>query len=580
MLQVQQMRCSLLDASQIMKLSYGKVTSLTEKVEARLDEDLTAIYQESIRLAGPGSRAAAVWDSLKDALTFANLAAEFLEALHDSEAAAETVTSRARALENGCSLALPPNVSALVRRKEVEHLVQEGKFAEACEFLRLENVLSTEEMASATEEQKSEARAVQATCLTSCVCSLFMAPVRPCGGGDGDAAEEVRRAAMGVMIKKIVDFTASLDKTQLEESLRLDKAGLKLLDEIHKLGSLASTALASSVTAEECEGLEATRAAFLKQRQGPFYSALAMFAVGQEVCARVAAHVSQCRTDAVMETEIRAAAAIAEGFKAFVPEALLRENKDWELELFVPQQNKFADMMSKWFMYKDKSSAGLQRTLGEVAAVVESKMQELFDALIAALNLLNVRYTQKNGNLQDAIAKLCKAGLRKEEQTALEQMLKLMAHQQPFAKVPLAKLFPKDKMDDLEAVVSLITKHAGRFKDALPYLTQMHKEEEGLTECFLAKPHVGDLFGILHDHGQMCHMQTHAPFLHESMSLLDGVLRGKVSAWLLQSASTFLSFVEKILRPEVQITDVLQKDVLGTLCQYFSNTSHAVTGIF
>ena len=62
-LQCQHMKWAFEDPEQVLKLSLQKVNSLLDKVESRLTDDLTAIYQEAIRTTGPQGRATKAWKS-------------------------------------------------------------------------------------------------------------------------------------------------------------------------------------------------------------------------------------------------------------------------------------------------------------------------------------------------------------------------------------------------------------------------------------------------------------------------------------------------------------------------------------
>ena len=68
------------------RIPYARAVSMKEKIQSRLSDELTSLYMESVRTNGPTSRAATVWDSLKTEFRNMERAADFLEALQDSEA--------------------------------------------------------------------------------------------------------------------------------------------------------------------------------------------------------------------------------------------------------------------------------------------------------------------------------------------------------------------------------------------------------------------------------------------------------------------------------------------------------------
>ena len=126
-LQANQLKCQVEDAKTFMMVSTSKVKSMLDKVQARLTEDQTKVLLDVIKNEGPHCRAAKVWQGLKDTLALLESLSDFVEALHDREAAQATLANRATALK-GLGVNLPRSISSILCRRSIEELVKQFEF--------------------------------------------------------------------------------------------------------------------------------------------------------------------------------------------------------------------------------------------------------------------------------------------------------------------------------------------------------------------------------------------------------------------------------------------------------------------
>lgn len=138
-LQAKQLTHLLQDHRSVMQVTVAKARSMLEKVEAKSTEDLFRMMLEMIQHYGPQCRAAQVMESLKDAKKTLEGIVLFVEALHDQEAACDTLRSRAGELKS-LGVTLPRSVNMIMCRKSAEVLLNHGKLNDVFRFLDPINV--------------------------------------------------------------------------------------------------------------------------------------------------------------------------------------------------------------------------------------------------------------------------------------------------------------------------------------------------------------------------------------------------------------------------------------------------------
>lgn len=181
-LQANQLKCQLQDARSIMQVNLTKVTQMLEKVNTRLTDDATKVLVEIIKKEGSNCRASVVWQSLKDAQAMLSGINDFVEALHDPEAAPATLSARAAALRD-LRVQLPSSVNAVVCRREADELVGKGDMEAVFNFLDInqkENypngVSSILPPESEIHEDKRDeiVQDFQQSCITHCLHNLLL----------------------------------------------------------------------------------------------------------------------------------------------------------------------------------------------------------------------------------------------------------------------------------------------------------------------------------------------------------------------------------------------------------------------
>ena len=136
-LQVRQLQNQIEDPRTVMQVGVQKVSSCVDKIQTRLDEG-TKIFMEVVRQEGQGCRAEQVWQQLKDSKALADAMRDFVEAIHDQEAAAATVAGRATSLRDK-GVKLPRNVNIVICKRSAEEFVKDGKMEYVFNFLDDQN---------------------------------------------------------------------------------------------------------------------------------------------------------------------------------------------------------------------------------------------------------------------------------------------------------------------------------------------------------------------------------------------------------------------------------------------------------
>ena len=450
-LQCQQMKCALEDPDQVLKLTLQKVTSLQEKVAARLTDELTAVYQEAIRATGPQGRATKVWEGLKDAQDLLGSTADFIEALHDAEACPTTLSSRALALATESKVTLPPSISVLICRRRAEDLAAKRQWADVCNFLNPECKADFPDgiaciMQAGTEIELTKLPPdlvdFQVSCILGCVTNLFMQQISA-------KTDEEKTKQLQSAIEDVVAFLAAV-KVNPVSATAASCGKASVFDELAKLlvlAEAASKANTASLDTElfssaNCDQLEAIKNVFLKARTSTFYPSLTMFPVGIEICNRIGNVAQQVRADALLSHDLEGAALYANSLKPWNVESLLKDNQ----EVSIPSVVKLADMVGKWLMLREKGSQSLKACpiVQEKMQLVQTKVVELQSVL---RDIMRLKYKANFEGMAGDIAKLVKGGQADVEiaslTTSISSSLTQMSAFQPMAKVPLVKVLGK-----------------------------------------------------------------------------------------------------------------------------------------
>ncbi|CAE7247231.1 unnamed protein product [Symbiodinium sp. CCMP2592] len=572
-LQAEHFKAALQDPNT--KLELNKVVKLKERIQQRLTDEFTTMYMDAVRTLGPECRAAKVWDNLKDSFRLVELACDFIEALADQEATPDTLSSRARSLEEQASVKLPRSITSAICRRSAEELMQAGSYDKVIAFLDptaqekfpngIAAVMPAEDPSnpSAPVSVPDDVRDFQVTCLVACLTQLFMTPVPPVtkDGTEDQKLGPKREEVLNGTIGKLNDFFKVWQSSSL--CSQLTEAKNSIVDEMAKLFSLVTAAVNTTPVFKEaaaCEQLEATRTGLLKVKTGVFYAAIAMSPIGSEICARVSQGVQQHRADVLLSMELESALEIAQSLKALNPESLLK-TKDGEVEVVVPQQHKIVDMVSKLACFKEKASKDLQDRSVEPLTVIESKITALSSSLEV---LISQRYTSKFSDSMTPLMAAMTKGALGEDSHKLYEMITCMVAYLPLGKIPLCKLLGKASGEAFERRLAVVAAFMCLLKDGFALIVKMLTKD--FNEDLLSQPAVTEFYTKLQDKEARDLLANTAPFLETSFQQMLDAMQACLTSWLGQVGSTFVKFLNKLSEPDMTVEAVritLREDVLG-----------------
>ena len=585
-LQAEHFKAALQDPST--KLELSKVLKPKEKIQQRLTDEFTSSYMDAVRTQGPECRAARVWDNLKDSSRLAELACDFIEALADQEATPDTLSSRARSLEEQASIKLPRSITSAICRRSAEELMQAGDFDKVIAFLDpaakrdfpngIAAVMPAEDPSnpSTPASVPDDVREFQVTCLVACLTQLCMTPIPPVpkdGTEDEKLGQKKRQEVLNGTIGKLNDFFKVWQSSSL--CSQFSEAKHFIVDEMAKLASLVTAALNTApafMEAAACEQLEATRTGLLKAKAGVFYTAIAMSPIGGEVSARVSQRVQQNRADVILSMDLDSAFEIAQGLKSLNPESLLK-TKDGEVEVVVPHQHKIVDMVSKFVCFKEKASKDLQNRSVDPLTFIEGKIMALSSSLEM---LITQRYTSKFNECMSPLMAAMMKGALGEDSHKLYDVVVSMATYLPLGKLPLSKILGKASAEALERRLAVVTTYMGLLKNGFALIVKMLTKD--FNEDLLSQPAVTEFYIKLQDKEARSLLATTAPFLETSFKSMLDAMQACLTTWLGQVGSTFVKFLNKLAEPDVIVDTVratLREDVLGAFDVKAVNTEEA-----
>ena len=287
----QQMKNALEDSRQIMGVTVSKASAMKDKVEARLSEDSTKLLSETIRREGTSCRAAVIWQNLKDCATTLAGITDFVEALHDEEAAPATLRSRAAAIGD-LGVKLPPNVKSVICRRAVDELVQQSAWEQVFTFLDprgsasdgIAQILPAETPSDKVDDMCHD---FQVGCITQSVGKLLLR-------GQEDAGQGDQVQAMTASANQLWSFIKAFRASNIIDKVAPDKSNL--LEDMCRLQILARICVEPGLpAASECDSIEAAKSVLTKTKSSPFYCAVTVLPVGVFLCATAAQKVCQAR---------------------------------------------------------------------------------------------------------------------------------------------------------------------------------------------------------------------------------------------------------------------------------------------
>ncbi|CAE7677940.1 unnamed protein product [Symbiodinium sp. CCMP2592] len=572
-LQAQQLLVSLGEPL-VTRIPYARAETMKDKIQSRLSDELTGLYMESVRTNGPTSRAATVWDNLKTEFRNMERAADFLEALQDSEASPATLSQRARALEE-VGVKLPQNISGVICRRAAEELMQAGDYDSVCKFLDVNckkefpqgicSIMPATDPSnpeSAGQEIPAEVREFQCTCLVACMTQIFMTTSVPASVNDPEKVEVQKKEMLADKIKEIAAFLKVWQASSLQAEL--SQAKCLIVEDINKVSNLVNTVLQpSELDSATCEQLETAKSSLIKTKTGPFYAAVAMSPVGVEICSEVSHLIQQSRSDTLLALDIEAAFQIAQGLKTFDGDGLLKLKETGDWDVVISGSGKIMEMMTKFLNFKEKASKQLQARSQEGVQFINGKVDELYKALVS---VIRIKYEKTFGDSFLPKMQAWAKGVLGDDGPVLYELLSQMSGFHPLAKVPIVKLLGKHSAEGLEQEMAIVKTYVTGLKDAFQKITKVLAGE--INEDIISQPLIADFFVKLHDTASRKQLSSTAPFVDTALSDLARGMQVCLGKWLSHISSTFANFAGKLLKPEISeemVHDALREEVLGVV---------------
>ncbi|CAE7279478.1 unnamed protein product [Symbiodinium sp. CCMP2592] len=551
--------------------------------------DLIGIYSEAVRRDGSGedSRAAVVWEGLKEKIAMVEAAVSFVEALHDEEASAGTLSTRAAALR-AVGVKLPKNVNMVVCRREIEAKIYKNEFAGFFDFLNPDKVADNPNGISAVMNGSTTTprddpeifdfqvgSLVQAlnsmllTCwkdptLEGCDSTSSAATHKQSVDTDSAASKEEANAkarrALDASVGRIAKFFQVYNDSFLATVVAESTTNL-LQDDIRRLSSLVTHATSEQeLSMEDCDIVGGHKAAMIKNKQGSFHKSLTLFPVGIHLMETISEKINRVKREQLLHLDLATAANIAQELKAMTVDTLLKASKDkdkgsqGELEVCVPSSSKVIDMTTKWLAASEASATFVSQNK-ERLHVVEQKILELKGGLLSVVATKTRDYEKIDGFLNE----LClQKGLSQDDVASCSSLLSNLAACQPLHKLASLKFLGKVHAQELEACMNsswkLFTCLSHNF-EALVKLTTVPASEGGILH-----QKVIDLYVLLHDDAVIQSVGKTAPWFNLGLQAAQGFLEGNAKDWIATTAATFLEFTFALLQTEPNYEEIFNND--------------------
>lgn len=255
-------------------------------------------------------------------------------------------------------------------------------------------------------------------------------------------------------------------KTVLDSKLAasFEKTGIK--EDMSKIQLLFNAASNDEpLSQSEVDAVETARQTMIKTK-GPFQSALSIYPLGGHVCDILSKKVAQTKQDTILLRDLSDAGDFAKTMKDITAESITKERDG-----VVQNQVKFSDMVAKASLFQEKASQKLKSSMHDTVDVIQSRVDQLHDALLAAVRM---KYEKKFIGIGLIFESLAAGDLKDETKiTGAVTELAECSSYQVLPKVPLVKLLGKSTAEALEAKTSIIPSSCGLTRVALPKLSSL-----------------------------------------------------------------------------------------------------------
>ena len=605
LLQATQLLTVLQTPDTIMSVQLSKATSLLEKLRQRLTEDLIAVYSDMVRREGQESRAASVWGQLKDKVAVFESTVSFIEALHDEEATAATLSARASQLRS-MGVQLPSFVNAAICRRDLDVMAQASKFEEFFKFIDPQHQadypngicsVGIEERADGSDsaildfQTRSVVQAINGMLLTCWkdpdgppsapipAAENAKAPCNPAEAAEAKKkAQLAQNAALDHSVKRLSNFLAAYEASSVCNRVKTSASAAPapptsgppssqtsaasemsvLKDELQRLSMMAKYAISGDhevLNQDEMDVLSTSRSALIKNRQGNFYRGLTLFPVGMYLSETIAQKVSQAKRDQLLDLELSAAVQISTDLKALTLEHVLKEKPTGEMDVFVPNSAKICEMTSKWVAALETSSARFREDHAAEFQALGDRVNEIKQVLLLAVA---EKTSKEFGEIAQLLVEFCKIDQGSQDQNVkCGGCLTKLANYQPLPKLPLARLLGKTVSQELETCLAASWKFFGCLDKSFPPLIKL--SQVPASEGGIIGEQIVEMYHMVHDSEVLGNVLRTAPWMRRGLDAVRVLLENNAKAWMHATSTSFSSFVGVMLEPEPHYDSIIDR---------------------
>ena len=358
-------------------------------------------------------------------------------------------------------------------------------------------------------------------------------------------------------VKKLLQLIEAFMASNIYETAAPAKSTLR--DDVTRLHVLLQVGCLESIEDfQKADQADAAKSGLVKGK-GSFQSALTVYPVGAFLCDKVSKMITQSRVDRTLVAEMKAAAEFAQNLKVINRDAIMKEKEgDWDLA--IPQQNKFADMVSKLVHFKENASEAAKKSSSSDLEEITDRVNQLRSSLLEAAA---VKLDKKFPTFPNLIEELADHKIVDTKVTECLQVFGEIVAYQPLQRVPLAKLLGKELAAEVEVKLGSIVSVCRHLQGALSKVCSLSQPE--MQESVLLQDQLTSLVSFFKDEEHMRNLADVLPEWEASLSKLKESIEKSVAALMKRTTATFHGFVLKLLEPEVDLNAILQTGIVGAL---------------
>ena len=374
--------------------------------------------------------------------------------------------------------------------------------------------------------------------------------------------EDEKKKFMLGCVQSLVDFLQGLKVSSIYDNAFPEKTSVR--EDLERIMFIAKRLMSPDpLSAAECESVQSAKSLLLK-KGSHFHTGLVTFPVGSWIMEFVGSMLTQSRNDQLLAKEFEGVFDFAENLKITVDGVIKKDKETGAIDIFIPNQGKFADMSAKYFAFMDEASDSAKALMEKQHTVVRHRIEQLMAALIdAAAGKLEDCFEKLGNKLCSCFGTSGGNGELWTEAKSSEccQSLVSMIGMQLWPKIQLAKVLGKSHALSMDKLTASVVSFGQCLQKAFPKLLALKDSEA--TQEVLMSPEIRDFFHMLHNREVASAMSKLTPKLAPATTTLLGLIDTKVGQFLSKTADTFGSFLTGILETEPQVSSLLQASVVG-----------------